>query len=67
MAMLVVKSVTEGTGGKPRGGRVIVRTGAGLVLTDGWKSLITSSLSFCKINLSLIISSLAAHAVISLL
>ena len=56
---MVVRSVTEGTGGKPRGGRVIVRTGAGLVLTDGWKSLITSSLSFCKINLSLIISSLA--------
>ena len=49
------RSVTEGTegrGGKPRGGRVKVLTGAGLVLTEGWKSLITIWLSFCRINLS---------------
>ena len=35
-------SSTVGRGGKPRGGRVTVLTGAGLVLTEGWKSLITS-------------------------
>ena len=54
-AMLVSRSVTEATegrGGKPRGGRVKVLTGAGLVLTEGWKSLITIWLSFCCINLS---------------
>ena len=46
---------------EPRGGRLKVRSGAGLVLTDGWKSLITSSVSFCVINLSarLIVFSLA--------
>ena len=59
--MLVLRSGCDGRGGKPRGGRVKVRSGAGLVLTDGWKSLITSSVSFCVINLSarLIVFSLA--------
>ena len=42
MGMLVERSSTEGRGGNPRGGRLTVLTGAGLVLTDGWKSLITS-------------------------
>ena len=55
----VLRSATEGTeategrGGKPRGGRVKVRTGGGLVvLTEGWKSLITIWLSFCTMNSS---------------
>ena len=63
--MLVLRSGTEGRGGKPRGGRLKVLTGAGLVLTEGWKSLITIWLSLRKINLSapLIISSLVCgHA-----
>ena len=56
--MLVLRSGCDGRGGKPRGGRVKV---LGLVLTDGWKSLITSSVSFCVMNLSarLIVTSLA--------
>ena len=56
--MLVLRSGCDGRGGKPRGGRVKV---LGLVLTDGWKSLITSSVSFCVMNLSarLIVFSLA--------
>ena len=64
-ALLALRSGTEGRGGNPRGGRVKVLTGAGLVLTEGWKSLITIWLSFCKINLSapLIISSqVCGHA-----
>ena len=35
-----------GRGGNPRGGRVTVLTGAGVELTEGWKSLITRLLSF---------------------
>ena len=63
--MLVFRSGTEGKGGKPRGGRVKVLIGAGLVLTEGWKSLITIRLSFCKINLSapaIIFSLVCGHA-----